>query len=36
MRCPFAVSEKEMTEISKALGCNLNISFQMEETGEQI
>lgn len=29
-------SEREMQEISKALGCNLNISFQMEETGEEI
>lgn len=29
-------SEKEMQEISKALGCNLNISFKMEESGEEI
>lgn len=29
-------SEKEMIAISKALGCNLNISFEMEESGEKI
>lgn len=29
-------SEKEMFAISKALGCNLNIYFEMEESGEKI
>ena len=29
-------NEKEMTVISQALGCKLNVYFEMNESGEQI